>query len=103
MKTYPKYIAVEKIAKRMNFRIDRILQKIEKMQLKLTKSRKLNSQDATFLINSFLCSKKTSPQTKRNAVLMLKELNNSALNPNSSSSEFIGLMGKNNSLVSKNL
>lgn len=79
MKAYPKYISIEKIAKMMNFRVERVLIKVEKMQLKLTKANKLNRLDAVQLVNSFLYSKKTSTKTKRNAEIMLKFLNNKDL------------------------
>ena len=102
MPIYPKYIAVEKIAKMLNFRTERVLQKIEKMQLKLTKSNKLNRQDATQLVNSFLYSKKTSTQTKRNAVGLLKKLNDRELVSTDSIPEFMDLMKGTNKINSRN-
>jgi len=102
MSIYPKYITVEKIAKMLNLRTERVLQKIEKMQLKLTKSNKLNREDVTQLVNSFLYSKKTSTQTKRNAAQLLEKLNNRELVSADSTPEFMDLIDESNKMGSNN-
>lgn len=100
MTVYPKYIAVEKIARMMHFRVERLLQKIEKMQLKLTKSKKLNKQDATQLVKSFLYSKKTSVQTKRNAEILLNLLNDKEELSGNSTTKHMNLGDENSNIKS---